>query len=61
MIIPTWEQQYWEDILDEAQGSQDEELAELAMKHLYPVYPNIEDTALLSDDEDLENDSPIIR
>lgn len=61
MNIPTWESDYWETVLDEAQDSQDEVLTELALKHLYPVYPNIEDTALLSDDEDLEDDNPIIR
>jgi hypothetical protein len=61
MNIPVWEAQIWESILDEAQERGDEEAIELAMKHLYPAYPNIEDTALLSDDEDLGEDNPIIR
>lgn len=59
MIIPVWESQYWEDILDEAQNGDDSELQELALKHLYPVYPNIEDTALL-DKELSDDETPIL-
>lgn len=57
MNIPAWESDYWETVLDEAQDSQDEVLTELALKHLYPVYPNIEDTALLESENetDVEN------
>lgn len=52
MIIPEWEAEYWQTILDEAIDGNDEELQELALKHLYPVYPEVEDTALLDIEDD---------
>jgi hypothetical protein len=52
MIIPEWEAEYWQTILDDAIDKNDEELQELALKHLYPVYPEVEDTALLDIEDD---------
>lgn len=43
---------------DEATDKDDSELKELALKHLYLVYPNIEDTALL-EEELSDDDMPI--
>jgi len=52
MIIPEWEADYWQTVLEEAQETGDEVIIELAMKHLYPVYPEVEDTALLDIEDD---------
>lgn len=41
------EAEYWEDIFDEASKKGDDEMMELATRHLELVYPNVEDTALL--------------
>lgn len=59
MIIPEWESNYWQTVLDEAQERGDEEAIELAMKHLYPVYPNIEDVTLLEIEDSEILDIPI--
>ena len=50
------ESEYWEDILDEASKKGDDEMMELATRHLDLLYPNTEDTALLGTQEDEEND-----
>lgn len=49
------EEEYWEDILDEANETNNTNLAEEAMKHLELLYPNTEDTALLDSDDEGDN------